>query len=83
MMIDDIRVVPHSAISDLDHKVYTYRGYGREFMKSCRTSPDVYIQLALQYAYYKYVNLLICIYKQCNMSQTPSLTFYIINFNTV
>lgn len=40
-------------ISDLDLKVYTYRGYGREFMKSCRTSPDVYIQLALQYTYYK------------------------------
>lgn len=40
-------------IDDLDFKVYTYRGYGREYMKSCRTSPDVYIQLALQYAYYK------------------------------
>ncbi|XP_028159929.1 choline O-acetyltransferase-like, partial [Ostrinia furnacalis] len=40
------------AIGDLDHKVYTYTGYGREFMKSCRASPDVYIQLALQYAYY-------------------------------
>lgn len=41
------------AIANLDFKVYTYRGYGREFMKSCRTSPDVYIQLAMQYAYYK------------------------------
>lgn len=42
-------------ISELDFQVYRYRAYGREFMKSCRTSPDVYIQLALQYAYYKYV----------------------------
>lgn len=50
-----ITLVCFRAISDLDHKVYTYKGYGREFMKACRTSPDVYIQLALQYAYYKYV----------------------------
>lgn len=50
-----ITLVCSRAISDLDHKVYTYKGYGREFMKACRTSPDVYIQLALQYAYYKYV----------------------------
>lgn len=41
------------AIADLDFMVYTYKGYGREFMKSCKTSPDVYIQLAIQYAYYK------------------------------
>uniref|UniRef100_A0A2A4J498 Choline O-acetyltransferase n=1 Tax=Heliothis virescens TaxID=7102 RepID=A0A2A4J498_HELVI len=55
------------AISDLDHKVYTYRGYGREFMKSCRTSPDVYIQLAMQYAYYKMYGYLVTTYESASL----------------
>nr|XP_037867311.1 vesicular acetylcholine transporter-like isoform X1 [Bombyx mori] len=55
------------AISDLDFKVYTYRGYGREFMKSCRTSPDVYIQLALQYAYYKMYGYLVSTYESASL----------------
>ncbi|CAB3235091.1 unnamed protein product [Arctia plantaginis] len=55
------------AISDLDFKVYTYRGYGREFMKSCRTSPDVYIQLAIQYAYYKMYGYLVTTYESASL----------------
>ncbi|XP_047531923.1 choline O-acetyltransferase isoform X3 [Vanessa atalanta] len=54
-------------ISDLDLKVYTYRGYGREFMKSCRTSPDVYIQLALQYTYYKLYGYLVSTYESASL----------------
>ncbi|XP_045449404.1 choline O-acetyltransferase, partial [Melitaea cinxia] len=54
-------------ISDLDLKVYTYRGYGREFMKSCRTSPDVYIQLALQYTYYKMYGYLVSTYESASL----------------
>lgn len=40
-------------IADLDFFVYRYHGYGKTFIKSCKVSPDVYIQLALQLAYYK------------------------------
>lgn len=40
-------------IADLDFQVYRYQGYGKTFIKSCKCSPDVYIQLALQLAYYK------------------------------
>lgn len=40
-------------IADLEFFVYRYRGYGKTFIKSCKVSPDVYIQLALQLAYYK------------------------------
>lgn len=40
-------------ISDLDLFVYRYRGYGKSFIKNCKVSPDVYIQLALQLAYFK------------------------------
>lgn len=41
-------------IADLDFYVYRYPGYGKTFIKRCKCSPDVYIQLALQLAYYKY-----------------------------
>lgn len=40
-------------IADLDFFVYRYRGYGKTFIKSCKVSPDAYIQLAMQLAYYK------------------------------
>lgn len=43
-----------SRIEDLDFFVYRYQSYGKNFIKSCKVSPDVYIQLALQLAYYKY-----------------------------
>lgn len=42
-----------SRIEDLDFYVYRYKSYGKNFIKSCKVSPDVYIQLALQLAYYK------------------------------
>lgn len=41
-------------IADLDFQVYRYKGYGKTFIKRCKVSPDVYIQLALQLAYYKW-----------------------------
>lgn len=41
-------------IEDLDFYVYRYKDYGKTFIKSCQVSPDVYIQLALQLAYFKY-----------------------------
>jgi len=40
-------------IEDLDFYVYRYKTYGKNFIKSCKVSPDVYIQLALQLAYFK------------------------------
>lgn len=42
-------------IEDLDFYVYRFKSYGKNFIKSCKVSPDVYIQLALQLAYYKWV----------------------------
>lgn len=42
-------------IDDLDFYVYRYKPYGKNFIKSCQVSPDVFIQLALQLAYFKWV----------------------------
>ncbi|PSN50570.1 Choline O-acetyltransferase [Blattella germanica] len=35
-------------VEDLDFYVYRFPGYGKEFIKSVKCSPDAYIQLALQ-----------------------------------
>ncbi|GJQ68704.1 hypothetical protein Trydic_g17240 [Trypoxylus dichotomus] len=42
-----------SLIDDLDLKIYAYDQYGKGFIKTCGVSPDAYIQLALQLAYYR------------------------------
>lgn len=51
--IEEAAVFLDNLIKDLDFQVYRYGGYGKDFIKSCNVSPDVYIQLALQLAYYK------------------------------
>lgn len=54
-------------IADLDFYVYRYQNYGKSFIKSCKVSPDVYIQLALQLAYYKWVLQLKVVRKFVNL----------------
>ncbi|XP_033124232.1 carnitine O-palmitoyltransferase 1, liver isoform-like [Anneissia japonica] len=39
--------------SDLDLCVEVHEDYGKGFIKKCKVSPDAYIQIALQLAYYK------------------------------
>ena len=34
--------------NDVDLEVFNYTGYGKEFMKSCRCSPDAWLQMSLQ-----------------------------------
>lgn len=53
-------------IEDLDFYVYRYQTYGKEFIKSCQVSPDVYIQLALQLAYYKIYGHLVTTYESAS-----------------
>lgn len=40
-------------LDDLQLRIYTHHHYGKGFMKTCRVSPDAYIQMALQLAYYR------------------------------
>ncbi|XP_052836030.1 choline O-acetyltransferase [Drosophila gunungcola] len=53
-------------IDDLDFYVYRYQSYGKSFIKSCQVSPDVYIQLALQLAYYKLYGHLVATYESAS-----------------
>uniref|UniRef100_A0A0V0G650 carnitine O-palmitoyltransferase n=1 Tax=Triatoma dimidiata TaxID=72491 RepID=A0A0V0G650_TRIDM len=40
-------------INDVDLRIYMHTNYGKGFMKTCRISPDAYIQMALQLAYFR------------------------------
>ncbi|KAL0178817.1 hypothetical protein M9458_024259, partial [Cirrhinus mrigala] len=40
-------------VTNLDLNVFTFAAYGKEFIKQQKMSPDAYIQLALQLAFYR------------------------------
>lgn len=40
-------------IRDLDIQVLPFDGFGKGFIKLCRVSPDAFVQMALQLAYYR------------------------------
>lgn len=50
-------------VEDLDFYVYRYTNYGKEFIKTCNCSPDAYLQMALQLAYYKLYGHLVATYE--------------------
>ncbi|XP_045183818.2 carnitine O-palmitoyltransferase 1, liver isoform-like isoform X2 [Mercenaria mercenaria] len=41
------------AMDDIDHRVEGFFNYGKGFIKTCKVSPDAFIQMALQITYYK------------------------------
>lgn len=45
--------VAQKLLNDVDLRILMYTKYGKGFMKSCRVSPDAYIQLILQLSYYR------------------------------
>lgn len=53
-------------VKDLDFQVFRYAGYGKDFIKSCRVSPDVYVQLALQLTYYRLYGKLTATYESAS-----------------
>ncbi|XP_031346630.1 carnitine O-palmitoyltransferase 1, liver isoform isoform X2 [Photinus pyralis] len=40
-------------IDDIDLRIYVHDHYGKGFVKTCKLSPDAYLQMALQLAYYR------------------------------
>lgn len=40
-------------VKNLDMNVHKFHDYGKEFIKKQKMSPDAYIQVALQLAYYR------------------------------
>ena len=48
----------HRLVANLDMDGYKFTFYGKEFIKKQRMSPDAYIQVALQLAFYRYKHTL-------------------------
>ncbi|KAL0280460.1 UNVERIFIED_CONTAM: hypothetical protein PYX00_001740 [Menopon gallinae] len=40
-------------LNDVELRILLFNAYGKGFMKTCKVSPDAYIQMALQLAYYR------------------------------
>ncbi|XP_034255804.1 carnitine O-palmitoyltransferase 1, liver isoform isoform X2 [Thrips palmi] len=51
--IDTSFKLAQNLLSDVDLRIYVHDAYGKGFMKDCRLSPDAYIQMAMQLAYYR------------------------------
>jgi carnitine O-acetyltransferase len=51
--ITDSREALGAQVDDLDMACFTFQKYGKDFIKSCQLSPDSYIQMAIQAAFYR------------------------------
>ncbi|XP_063986769.1 carnitine O-palmitoyltransferase 1, liver isoform isoform X2 [Diachasmimorpha longicaudata] len=52
-VIEDAVQGANDLLNDVDLCIYQHDHYGKGFMKKCSMSPDAYIQMALQLAYYR------------------------------
>ena len=53
--IDHARVLIDKSIQNLDMYILKYNKFGRDFPKNIKISPDSFIQLSMQLAYYRLV----------------------------
>lgn len=51
--IEAALVTVDKLLADIDLRIYVHDNYGKGFMKKCGVSPDAYIQMALQLAYFR------------------------------
>lgn len=51
--VEESVVAAQALLDDVDLYLLTHPAYGKGFMKKCRCSPDAYLQMALQLAYYR------------------------------
>ncbi|CAH2321315.1 choline O-acetyltransferase [Pelobates cultripes] len=54
-------------VNNLDFTVYKFKNYGKEFIKKQRMSPDAYIQVSLQLAFYKCHRKLVPTYESASI----------------
>uniref|UniRef100_A0A182WA64 carnitine O-palmitoyltransferase n=1 Tax=Anopheles minimus TaxID=112268 RepID=A0A182WA64_9DIPT len=51
--IDEAYIASQRLLEDVDLRILVHDAYGKGLMKTCRLSPDAFIQMALQLAYYR------------------------------
>lgn len=54
-VIESSLSVAKELMNDVDLHLLMHDRYGKGFMKRCRISPDAYVQMALQLAYYRVI----------------------------
>ncbi|KAM6897401.1 choline O-acetyltransferase b [Xenentodon cancila] len=54
-------------VNDLDMDVFTFKTYGKDFIKKQKMSPDAFIQVALQLAFYKCRGRLVSTYESASL----------------
>ncbi|XP_067619389.1 choline O-acetyltransferase isoform X2 [Eurosta solidaginis] len=59
-------VTVDKAVGDFDLYVYRYKGYGKNFIKKCKCSPDAFVQLIMQLAYFKLYGHLVATYESAS-----------------
>lgn len=57
--------VAKALLNDVDLYILSHTAYGKGFMKSCKLSPDAYIQIALQLAYFRDAGKFSLTYESC------------------
>ncbi|XP_077206675.1 choline O-acetyltransferase [Paroedura picta] len=55
------------SVKNLDFVVYKFENYGKEFIKKQKMSPDAYIQVALQLAFYRLYGRLVPTYESASI----------------
>ncbi|XP_035909670.1 carnitine O-palmitoyltransferase 1, liver isoform isoform X1 [Anopheles stephensi] len=51
--IEEAHIAAQKLLNDVDLRILVHDAYGKGLMKTCRLSPDAFIQMALQLAYYR------------------------------
>ncbi|KAG8551810.1 hypothetical protein GDO81_004281 [Engystomops pustulosus] len=54
-------------VNNLDFTVYRFKGYGKEFIKKQKMSPDAFIQISLQLAFYRCHRKLVPTYESASI----------------
>ena len=52
-MLIFLPVIFFSAAASVDYQAFMFEDFGKEYIKLCKQSPDSFIQVAIQLAYYK------------------------------
>ena len=52
--------------NNVDLEVFTFTGYGKEFIKSCRCSPDSWLQMSLQLVMFRLTGGLVATYESAS-----------------
>ncbi|XP_058815518.1 carnitine O-palmitoyltransferase 1, liver isoform isoform X1 [Topomyia yanbarensis] len=51
--IQEAHLAAQKLLNDVDLRIFVHDAYGKGLMKKCRLSPDAFLQMALQLAYYR------------------------------